>query len=216
LAIVVSTEIRMSLTVIGAGVGRTGTYSLKLALEILGRGPCHHMEAVMSDQPRQVPLWVSAAAGKADWTAIYSGFNSAVDWPTATFYRELHVAYPKAKFVLTDRPFQSWAESYSETIFAGLSARDQAPPETRRWLDMVVDVTAKAGFPLGLDKAGLARAFAAHNEAVKSAIPAEQLLTYQVKEGWAPLCAFLGLPIPETPFPRSNDREEFFSRFRKT
>ena len=206
----------MSLKVIGAGVGRTGTYSLKLALEILGFGPCYHMEAVMHDQSRQVPLWVSASAGQADWAAIYSGFNSAVDWPTATYFRELHATHPDAKFVLTDRNLQSWAESYSETIFAGLSARDQAPPERLAWLDMVIDVTAKAGFPLGLDKAGLARAFEAHNDAVKSAIPAEQLLIYQVKEGWAPLCAFLGLPIPETPFPRSNDREEFFARFRKT
>ncbi len=205
----------MTLSVIGVGVGRTGTYSLKLALEALGLGPCHHMEAVLHDLNGQVPLWVSAAGGKADWPSIYKGFNSAVDWPTATYFRELRAAYPKAKFILSVRSFESWAESYSETIFAGLSGRNDAPPERHAWLDMVIDVSAKAGFSLGLDKAGLARAFEAHIHAVKAAIPADQLLVYEVKQGWEPLCAFLGVPVPDKPFPRSNDREEFIARFRK-
>src|SRR5436190_15849029 len=89
--------------VIGAGVGRTGTFSLKLALNRLGLGPCHHMEAVMQNMPVQVPHWAAALAGRADWGAIYAGFGSAVDWPTAAFFRELVKAYPSAKFILTHR-----------------------------------------------------------------------------------------------------------------
>jgi hypothetical protein len=208
-------ELGMSLKVIGAGLGRTGTYSLKLALEALGLGPCFHMESVMHDQPKQVPLWNAAYAGRPNWPAIFQGFSSAVDWPTATYFRELHAAYPDAKFVLTHRSVEGWVESYSQTILAGLSARDTMPADKHAWLDMVIAVTARAGFPLGLDAASLARAFEAHAAAVKAAIPADRLLIYQVKEGWGPLCAFLGLAEPAEPFPRSNDREEFFARFRK-
>src|SRR2546421_9198083 len=91
----------MALRVIGAGVGRTGTYSLKLALDRLGLGPTHHMEEVIHDPPRQVPLWTAAARGNPDWRSLYQGYNSAVDWPTASFWKELSELYPKAKVVLT-------------------------------------------------------------------------------------------------------------------
>jgi Sulfotransferase domain len=93
----------MAIKVIGAGVGRTGTYSLKLAINRLGLGPCHHMEAVIQNMPVQVPLWAAALEGKPDWAAMFDGFNSAVDWPTASFFRELAQNYPSAKFVLTHR-----------------------------------------------------------------------------------------------------------------
>lgn len=196
--------------VIGAGVGRTGTYSLKLAINQLGLGPCHHMEEVLHNQSVQVPLWAAAVNGHADWEAIYKGHESAVDWPTAGFFRELSVAYPSAKFVLTVRSPESWAESFSETIYKLLAGRDDAPEEMRAWLDMGVGVISKTGFPDGLDVAGMMKAFTAHNDAVKAAIPAHQLLVYQVKDGWDPLCAFLGVPVPDSPFPRTNDRSEFW------
>ncbi len=106
----------MTLEVIGAGVGRTGTYSLKLALEELGFGPCHHMEEVLHNAPIQIPLWTAAAAGKPDWDAALNGYNSAVDWPTASFWSELAKRYPKAKVVLTLRSTESWVASFSETI----------------------------------------------------------------------------------------------------
>jgi Sulfotransferase domain len=202
----------MTLQVIGAGVGRTGTYSLKLALNQLGCGPCHHMEEVLHDMAAQVPLWTAAVNGHPDWEAIYKGYESAVDWPTAGFFRELSAAYPSAKFVLTTRSPESWAQSFSETIYKLLAGKDNAPPEMRAWLDMAVGVIDKTGFPAGLDMAGLMRAFTAHNDAVKAAIPADQLLVYQVKEGWEPLCAFLGAPVPADPFPRTNDRGEFWDR----
>ena len=103
--------------VIGAGVGRTGTYSLKLAVNQLGLGPCHHMEAVLHDIGDQVPLWNDALNGRPDWHAVYSGFESAVDWPTACFFRELGAAYPLARFVLTTRDPDKWADSFAATIY---------------------------------------------------------------------------------------------------
>jgi hypothetical protein len=203
----------MTMHVIGTGVGRTGTHSLKLALNRLELGPCHHMEEVLHNLPRQVPLWAAAVRGMPDWGAIFNGYRSAVDWPTAGFFRELAAAYPEAKFVLTLRSPESWVESFSETIYKALAGRDQAPEAMQPRIEMVVAVLAKTGFPAGLDAAGLTRAFNAHNEAVKAAIPAHQLLVYQVKEGWEPLCGFLGVPVPGEPFPRTNDRLEFWDRF---
>ena len=200
----------MTLKVIGAGVGRTGTYSLKLALNQLGLGPCYHMEDVLQNQAEYVPLWVAAARGQADWQAIYNGYESAVDWPTAKFYGELIETYPAARFILTDRSPESWAASFSATIYKLIAGRDQAPPEMQAWIDMGSGIIADNGFHNGLDEAGLMQAFNAHNDAVKAAIPAEQLLVYQVKQGWEPLCAFLDVPVPAEPFPRTNDRAEFW------
>ncbi len=202
----------MTLQVIGAGVGRTGTYSLKLAIYQLGLGPCHHMEDVLLNQPVQVPLWAAAVKGVPDWKAIYKGYGSAVDWPTAAFFRDLNAAYPSAKFVLTLRNPESWVESFSTTIYKLMAGSDQAPKEMQAWLDMAEDVIAKTGFPKGLDVAGLSKAFTNHNDAVRAAIPPARLLIYEVKDGWGPLCAFLGVPVPDNPFPRTNDRGEFWNR----
>lgn len=196
--------------VIGAGVGRTGTYSLKLAITQLGFGPCHHMEEVLQNQPVQVPLWSSALDGSPDWQAIYSGYDSAVDWPTAGFFRELAAAYPSAKFILTVRSPESWADSFSQTIHKFVAERERVRAEMLPWIDMVVRVLGKTGFPDDLGVAALREAFIAHNEAVKATIPAEQLLVYEVKDGWEPLCEFLGVPMPDEPFPRTNDRGEFW------
>ncbi|MDA0681061.1 MAG: hypothetical protein O2880_12090 [Proteobacteria bacterium] len=202
----------MSINVFGAGVGRTGTYSLKLAINRLGLGPCHHMEAVLHNMPQKVPLWSAVLSGRPDWQAVYKNFQSAVDWPTACFFRELFAAYPSAKFILTQRNPENWADSFGATIYKLLAGRDQGPPEMRAWLDMVAGVIARTGFPAGLDRDGLIKGFVAHNDAVKSALPASQLLIYEVKEGWAPLCKFLDVPIPDEEFPRTNDRAEFWDR----
>ena len=202
----------MAMNVIGTGVGRTGTYSLKLALNQLGLGPCHHMEEVLHNMPVQVPLWSAVLDGSPDWRQIYSGYESTVDWPTACFFRELLEAFPDARFVLTHRSPESWADSFGSTIYRLIAARDEAPPEMKAWLDMASGVIARTGFPDGLSREGLMQAFTAHNEAVKRTIPADRLLVFQVKEGWEPLCAFLGVPVPDTPFPRSNDRAEFWDR----
>jgi hypothetical protein len=196
--------------VIGLGVGRTGTYSLKKALERLGYGPCHHMEEVLQHKTEQVPLWAEAADGRPDWDAIYSGYESAVDWPTAGFARELAAAYPAAKFIVTVRSPESWAESYSATIGKVILMRTQLPPEMLDWLSMGDRVITRTGFPDGLSMPELAEAFKAHTEAVKASVPADQLLVYEVKDGWEPLCEFLGQPVPGDPFPRTNSRIEFW------
>jgi hypothetical protein len=200
----------MALQIIGLGLGRTGTYSLKAALEHLHFGPCHHMELVVQNMPIQVPLWNSALDNNADFEEIYTGMLSAVDWPTAGFYRELYAAYPNAKFILTYRSPESWAASFGSTIYKLLAGRNEAPPEMQDWLNMVVKVLAKTGFAMDLNESGLAQQFEKHNQAVKKLIPAEQLLTYQMKEGWQPLCDFLGVTAPSTEFPRTNNREEFW------
>ena len=166
----------MTMHVIGAGVGRTGTYSLKLALNQLGVGPCHHMEEVLHNMPVQVPLWSAAAAGEAVWSKIYAGYLSAVDWPTACFFRELVKEYPSAKFVLTQRDPERWADSFGATIYKLLAGKDQAPMEMHAWLDMASAVIARTGFPAGLDRDELKQAFIAHNEAVKATIPASHFL----------------------------------------
>lgn len=200
----------MTIRVIGAGLGRTGTYSLKLALEQLGYGPCHHMEEVVKAPERQVPLWSAAARGAPDFESAYAGFNSAVDWPTAAFWRELSEAYPEAKIILTTRSPESWYDSYSQTIHALLSAMDKAPPQFRPWFEMAIAVIKKSGIDDRKDRDRLIAAYKAHVEAVRSTIAADRLLVFDVREGWEPLCAFLGEASPAAPFPTSNNREEFW------
>jgi hypothetical protein len=205
----------MALQVIGAGVGRTGTYSLKLALEQLGFGPCHHMEEVIKDPEQQIPLWTAAARGKADWESTLAGYGSAVDWPTAAFWRELAEACPDAKVILTTRGAESWCDSYLQTIHAFMSKRDEAPPHVQPWFEIAFAVVAKSGFGGKTSRVDIIRAFEAHVDAVTSAIPGERLLVYEVKDGWEPLCAFLGKAPPAVPFPRSNNREEFWDLARR-
>ena len=202
----------MPLNVIGAGVGRTGTYSLKLAINQIGLGPCHHMEEVLHNMPVQVPLWSAACSGQADWLRIFSGYKSAVDWPTACFFRELAQKFPEARFVLTQRDPQRWADSFGATIYKLLAGKDEAPEELRAWLEMASGVIARTGFPPGLNRDELVSAFESHNEAVKETIPADRLLIFEVKQGWRPLCDFLDIPVPDTEFPRTNHREEFWDR----
>lgn len=204
----------MTLSVIGAGVGRTGTYSLKLALDQLGLGPCHHMEEVIKNPPHHVPLWQVAVDGEPDWPAAFAGYNCAVDWPTAAFWRELSQAYPKAKVILNTRAPDSWYDSFSETIFKLLGGSDQAPPHMRPLLTMAQGVVSRTGFAGKTTREALTAAFTAHADAVKAAIPAGRLLVYEVRQGWAPLCAFLGKPVPDTPFPVSNHKEEFWARIK--
>jgi hypothetical protein len=168
------------------------------------------MEEVLNDMGRQVPLWQAAVDGRPDWAAIYKGYACAVDWPTATYFRELRAVYPKAKFILTVRSTQSWAESFSETIYTALAGRAQAPEAMQPWLTMCSGVIAEVGIVDGMDIAGLMAAFDAHVAAVMATVPTKQLLVFQVKDGWGPLCNFLDLPIPAEAFPRTNDRAEFW------
>jgi len=200
----------MELKVIGFGLGRTGIYSLKTALGQLQLGPCHHMELVAQNMPVHVPLWNEVLKNPTNFKAVYKDMQSAVDWPTAAFYKKLYKHYRNAKFILTHRSKESWAESFGSTIYKLLSDRKNAPAPMQEWLNMAVKVIEKSGFSMGLDYDELAERYEAHNKAVRQLIPAEQLLVYQVKEGWEPLCKFLNVETPSTEFPHTNNREEFW------
>lgn len=199
----------MSLKVISAGFGRTGTMSLKLALEQLLGEPCHHMEEVVKNEPVQVPLWNDAVEGKANWRAIFNGYASAVDWPTAAFWREIHAAYPEAKMILSTRSAESWWNSFSNTILPSLLDEGGPPPHLKDWVEMVKKVVIGRSLGGRTDKDGAIAAFEAQEAAVKAAYPAGQLLVHQAKDGWEPLCKFLGVPVPDTPYPRTNSTDEF-------
>ena len=205
----------MTLKAISAGYGRTGTMSLKLALEQLGFGPCHHMIEVIENGEKQVPLWNDALAGKPDFDAIYKGYSSAVDWPSAAFWKELADAYPDAKVILSSRSPESWYSSISETILASVWAPENWPPQAVPWFTMVSKVLERS-FGGAKTKDELIANFLAHEAEVKAAIPADRLLVHSAKDGWEPLCAFLGVPVPEGDYPRTNSKEEFFQHMTKT
>jgi hypothetical protein len=204
----------MALKVIGAGFGRTGTLSLKIALEQLGYAKCHHMMEVFRS-PEQGRLWKAIADGDTpDWNAVFAGFESSVDFPSSIFYRELAEKYPDAKVVLTVRSADSWYKSASETIFAigkvTPSWLKTVAPHLGRIFAMHEKLLWARVFGKRTDDPAHAKAvFERHNAAVQAAMPADRLLVYEVKQGWGPLCAFLGKPIPETPFPNVNDTAEF-------
>ena len=196
----------MTLKVIGSGLGRTGTYSLKLALEQLGFGPCHHMAEVFPN-PEQPPLWLEAAAGRPNWDAIYDRYRAAVDYPTAMFWRELTAYYPQAKVIHTVRDPDRWFESTQETIFAPRSPAMMAPDHLKAFFEMVLSNIGDVH-----DRAYMIDYFQRHDAEVRKTVSPDRLLVFEASEGWAPLCAFLGVPIPDNPFPRENTREVFKAR----
>ena len=201
----------MALDVIGSGLGRTGTKSLQTALAQLGFGPCHHMVEVFAHR-ETMPLWIEAGKGHPDWESIFAGYRSAVDYPSAAYWRELTACYPEAKVVHTVRDPESWVESTQATIFRPGGVADAA----LRQDDVAGDFFRSFIKPPLLDhlhdRAFLIDYFEGHTAVVKAAIPPERLLIYDVSEGWRPLCAFLGVPIPATSIPEENTRAEFIAR----
>jgi hypothetical protein len=205
----------MALQVIGSGFGRTGTMSTKQALEQLGFGRCHHMVEVIGD-PAQPPLWNSVAAGgPVDWEAVFAGFNAQVDWPGAAVWRETARAFPEAKVIHTERPEEVWWASFEGTIgkFFRRLPTLELPPPVRDLFSFMVPWITETSLGGALDREGAIAAYRRNNAAVRETIPAERLLVFDVAEGWAPLCRFLGRPAPDAPFPRSNHRDEFWAHF---
>lgn len=193
----------MPLSVIGAGFGRTGTESMKLALEMLDFGPCHHMKEVLAD-PEQIGMWRRIASGEAaDWDKVFAGYHAAVDWPSAFFWRELSDFYPDARVILTVRSPDSWYASMERTILPNL--RNSTDPES-----VGVRLVAQRVFDDRYDDPAYAKAVFERNiEDVRAALPPERLLVHHFADGWEPLCRFLGRPIPDAPYPRSNSADEF-------
>lgn len=200
----------MALKVIGAGFGRTGTMSLKLALERLGFGKCYHMMEVVRN-PGYPSLWAAVLDGEPDWDAVFDGYRSSVDWPAAAFYKEQMNRYPDAKVVLTVRNPESWYRSVSETIYP---LSKLMPPVWLMWLkrfrhvrrltfESIWDGTFDGRFE---DRDHAIGVFNEHIEAVRRHVPPERLLVFDVREGWGPLCEFLGIAnVPDEPFPHVNE-----------
>lgn len=210
----------MALKVIGAGFGRTGTMSLKAALETLGYMKTHHMIEVLPD-PRQRDLWEAVAEGAIpDWDDIFKGFQASCDFPSSIFYRELAGRYPEAKVILTVRSAESWYESAHGTIYAVgkavpgwiTSLIPQARQTKTITNGLIWDKIFDGRFE---DVAHAKQVFLDHIDTVMRTIPAERLLVYEVKTGWEPLCAFLGHEVPVEPFPHVNDKAEFHAMIKR-
>jgi len=205
----------MTLQIIGSGFGRTGTMSTKLALEELGFDPCHHMVEVMQ-RPEQPAHWAAIAAGRpVDWPEVFAGFKSQVDWPGAAVWPQTMHAFPDARVIHTERPEEDWWHSFSTTIskfFVNAPAMD-LPPHIHAIFGTMSGWFLKDTFADHTDRDCAIAAYRANNRAVRETVPADRLLVFNVADGWAPLCDFLGAAVPDTPFPRSNPRDEFWAHF---
>ena len=198
----------MAISVIGAGFGRTGTLSLKSALEQLGYDKCHHMINVINT-PGEAEKWMAAIDNSAvDWDDLLAGYQATVDWPSCHFYKELADYYPDAKVLLSVRDPAEWYESIEATTLRVIRRRmESSDPEGK---NLGTELVVKAGFQGVIDDpAHGVDIFNRHTEEVINAIEPERLLVFDVRQGWEPLCAFLDKPVPDTPFPRINSRDEF-------
>lgn len=201
--------------IIGAGFGRTGTTSLKAALEQLGFAPCYHMMEVIKN-PSHVPFWEAVNRGEAvDWRGFFAAYGATVDWPACTYYEQLMDVYPDAKVLLSVRDPERWYTSTYNTIYTiprkpTVRIMQLLIPSMRRFVRLVNRLVWQDTFQGRFAERDFAlRIFNEHNEAVKQKTPPERLLVYDVKQGWEPLCAFLEVPVPDTPFPHLNDTKTF-------
>jgi hypothetical protein len=204
----------MALTLIGAGFGRTGTLSLKLALDKLGAGPCYHMMEV-GKNPGHASQWHAAAKGEAtDWDDLFADYTATVDWPACSFWKPLIAHFPDARVLLGVRDSDRWYDSVHGTIYQSMLHGDELENEVARThlamaRKIVLEDTFGGRFE---DRAHAIDVFERHNAEVKAAIPAERLLVYEVGSGWDPLSAFLNLPVPDEPYPHVNTSESFQQR----
>jgi hypothetical protein len=199
----------MGLKIVGSGLGRTGTKSMQTALNMLGFGPCHHMVEVFQ-HPESMALWVEASKGKDVWDEIFKDYQSAVDYPVAAYWREVAAKYPDAKVLHTTRDADQWYDSAYSTILSPASPATRPEPGS-------VQGEFFTSFAGALrqhieDRAWMTDYFRRHDAEVKAAFPPERLLVYEVGSGWEPLCKFLGVPVPDEPYPSENSRATFIAR----
>jgi Sulfotransferase domain len=217
------------LTVIGAGLPRTGTTSLKAALERLGFGPCYHMFEILT-HPDHVDRWLPFAADMPmDWNQVFDGYQSSQDWPASHFWREQADAYPHAKVILTVRDPHRWYASFQNLISnaPGQNPADDVPDAIRPIIDTmtrlrpVTDRIGQSTFggdwrsgPDLPDEQHAVEVFRRHVTTVQESLPADRLLVFDVREGWEPLCGFLNVEPPtDEPFPHLNDSEAMQTMF---
>jgi hypothetical protein len=182
----------MALSIIGSGFGRTGTRSLKDALDLLGFGPCHHMEEVLPC-PAQI--------------------GAQIDWPGAHVWRELATAFPDARVIHSVRPAEAWWNSFNGTIgkFLGIYRGMPLPPHVAAMSDAIDAIVGTQTFAGRFaDKDHAIATYHEREAEVRAGIAPERLLVFDVAQGWEPLCAFLDVPVPDTPFPRTNNRDDFW------
>jgi hypothetical protein len=214
--------------IIGAGFGRTGTASIKAAFETLGFSPCYHMTEVFAN-PEHAEFWRAAWRGEpVHWDGVLGRYEATLDWPACTFYAELMESYPDAKVLLSVRDPERWYESTRSTIYE-LGRISTGSPFSRLNFafffllafgtfntgqgPMTEEIVWRGTFDGKFeDKRHTIEVFNQHNEEVRRRVPQEQLLVYEVKEGWGPLCEFLGVEEPDTPFPHLNDAAEMWRR----
>ena len=198
----------MALRVVGAGVGRTGTLSLKTGLEQLLGQPCYHMLEIFG-RPDHVPLWREAAEnGNVDWARLLDGYGATSDFPACLFWREILEANPDAVVVLSTRTdSQTWWDSASETIFSMDEAH--VPPEMAEWFEMWRAVASARFTADWTDEQSSRAAYERHNAEVRASVPSGRLVDWKPVDGWGPLCDAIGGDLPEDPFPHLNTREDF-------
>jgi hypothetical protein len=208
---------------IGAGLPRTGTLSQKVGLEIVGHGPCYHMVNVLANLDL-VDQWRRALEGDGQWNDIFDGFVGTVDWPGSFFYRELIEVYPDAKVLLSVRDGDSWARSMRDTIWGVIygqnvirylsDARCEIDAKWNGYIELMKEMWERSGLMEGVETSEqfMAQAMERYHEEVKATVPGDRLLVWSVRDGWEPLCEFLGVPVPEMPFPHLNDSKEFGER----
>ena len=200
----------MAIQIVGAGFGRTGTLSLKNALEKIGYGPCYHMMEVFP-RPEHVGMWHRLAmTGSMDWDLVFRDFRATVDWPGARWWREIAAHFPAAKVLLSVRDPEAWYKSMTDTIYQPMKsevpAEAKVPDIVRKQNEMVRRAILADTFENRFeDKAHAIGVFKRHIEEVKKTIAPGRLLVFDVREGWEPLCRFLEVPVPRDPFPRLND-----------
>lgn len=206
----------MTIQVIGAGFGRTGTMSLKLALEKLGFDKCYHMDEVVQ-HPEHVAVWQQATRGEpVDWNAMYRGYRASVDWPACNFWEIQLRQFPDARVILTEREPDRWYDSVMNTIYPGsLKAKESEDAAVQAFADMAFELIWDGTFHGRVeDREHAIDVYLAHNDYVKKQAPRDRLLVFEAAQGWEPLCRFLGCPVPDEAYPRVNTTQEFLSRAR--
>ena len=213
----------MSIKIIGAGFPRTGTTTLKQALETLGYSKTYHFKDLIADPDRLKDWEELETKGHTNFAALFDGFVATVDFPGYPYYKILLEKYPDAKVILTKRKFEAWYESTRKTVWK--AGPQTVPAKLAMLLKMLFNQRLRQTFKcikfmratyLGkqfdnkfASREHAEKVFYNHIAEVSEYVPKEQLLIYDVAEGWEPLCRFLSCPIPREPFPHLNKKEHF-------